>query len=105
MSKTPKDFKFFFFFFDIVRFFYSSVRVSASVFIVYFEYLSVILHWTGAGTIEKNRGRSATLLFTLKNVVIYLSNKLYTLLKVAESLINPFGEDDDDFDTNYIIDR
>jgi hypothetical protein len=27
------------------------------------------------------------------------------MLQVAETLLNPFGEDDDDFDVNGMIDR
>ncbi|RXM90654.1 Bestrophin-2 [Acipenser ruthenus] len=30
---------------------------------------------------------------------------LSTVIQVAEQLINPFGEDDDDFETNRLIDR
>ena len=37
-------------------------------------------------------------------VCLYLSC-LETAFQVAETLLNPFGEDDDDFDTYYLIDR
>ncbi|XP_071511745.1 bestrophin-4-like [Diadema antillarum] len=38
--------------------------------------------------------------FTILEFVFYVG-----WLKVAENLMNPFGEDDDDFDMNWIVDR
>ena len=33
------------------------------------------------------------------------SHELQNVLQVAETLLNPFGDDDEDFDINYLIDR
>ena len=38
--------------------------------------------------------------FTMIELFCYLG-----LAKVAETLLNPFGNDDEDFEVNYIIDR
>ena len=38
--------------------------------------------------------------FTVLKFIFY-----FGWLRIAEALINPFGEDDDDFDINFILDR
>ena len=36
---------------------------------------------------------------------MFNQNIICLIFKVAECLVNPFGEDDDDFDMNTVIDR
>ena len=55
-----------------------------------------------------------TMTFHNNSINLNLDFKVFTILqfifyfgwlRIAEVLINPFGEDDDDFDIDYIVDR
>lgn len=50
--------------------------------------------------LEKNGIDLYVPIFTILQFFFYMG-----WLKVAESLVNPFGEDDDDFEVNWLIDR
>jgi len=72
------------------------------------EHFPQVATWTGtknADTIniigyDDNMADFYIPVFTILQYLFYMG-----WLKVAETLLNPFGEDDDDFDTYYLIDR
>ena len=39
------------------------------------------------------------------DVFTFMKDSNVHMIKVAETLLNPFGDDDDDFDVFYLIDR
>lgn len=44
------------------------------------------------------------ILYFIRIVILY-TMYLHTVLQVAEQLINPFGDDEEDFELNFLIDR
>ncbi|EDW23882.1 GL23840 [Drosophila persimilis] len=61
---------------------------------------------TYTGEVATCRGFGCFLKLLLSPVFTTLQFFFYMgWLKVAESLINPFGEDDDDFEVNWMVDR
>lgn len=70
---------------------------------VYTWVLSTLMGRQFLDTSKKLPGHEVDLyvpIFTLLQLFFYLG-----WLKVAEALLNPFGEDDDDFECNWLIDR
>lgn len=71
---------------------------------VYSYFLTVLI---GQQWIEQNvESKAGPLNLDMIPIFITLQFLFYMgWLKVAETLMNPFGEDDDDFEVNYMIDR
>uniref|UniRef100_A0A1A9V3L8 Bestrophin homolog n=1 Tax=Glossina austeni TaxID=7395 RepID=A0A1A9V3L8_GLOAU len=89
--------------------------------LMYYDFITVPLVYTQVVTIAVYSFFICSLLahqWTIRKANTYESLDFYTpvfmtlqfffymgWLKVAETLINPFGEDDDDFEVNWMIDR
>lgn len=53
----------------------------------------------------KFRQHFETLLYINCMQLFSIKTHLYFIFQVAEALLNPLGEDDDDFECNWLIDR